>query len=290
MIDSSTLPTSREPDISDRTLYKQAYREAFRSWVSEIQTALKLFIEEWICSGFDEKGKEWPGRRDFAPKPCRADWARNYLAGLNGEAGDGKPSLNPAPKALLAMQNVIGGTLLVSVPKGEEMRYILYAKDGICVIVAPQGGLDFDFIGRNNTDDPEEVAAGLFLTFFRSEWLFSLMQCRKCKGFAVPSRKPRESYVRGWHCEKCRNSAAAQAATDERRKQFKEEWFPLAVEAYREFHSQTRRTSNNISVFIMEKVNISLKNSRIKRKRITRNLKAIQAKAALKEGCPDAQG
>lgn len=112
-----------------------------------------------------------------------------------------------------------------------------------------------------------------------------IMRCNRCRAIFSPDRKPRNRYERGWHCLKCRYTAAAQSATDARRDENRKKWMALAVTAYRDYISKPRRSTHNVSVFVADRVNEKLKPVNwITRNTITRNLKEIEVRAAGKEG------
>ena len=122
------------------------------------------------------------------------------------------------------------------------------------------------------------MAAGMFLFFYHSEWLYRLMKCRQCGVFAVPDRKPRKSYVRGWHCRPCGRTVSATISVAERRKDQRKKWFNLAVDAVRRWE-QRPRNQDRIE-WIKEEVNKGLRLvDQIKRNTITHNLKDIEARA-----------
>jgi hypothetical protein len=256
----------------------------FYSWTAidpmEIQPLLRLYIDEWIDSGILPDGSEMPYERGFAPRARRQTedfW--DYAKTVPKEAPCAVRALADLHRASV---NFFDGEYVLSA--GAEARPTsagLGRKGGITYFegptVFPPSGSGF--------------AAQLFLEFFRSEWLYRIMRCSRCKALAVPDRKPRKRYERGWHCDKCRNSAAAQAATDARRARIREKWFSLAADAYREYVSKPRRSSHDVSAFLTEHVNKGLPySSRIKRNWITRNLKEIIARAESKEERQNAKG
>jgi hypothetical protein len=142
-----------------------------------------------------------------------------------------------------------------------------------------RGGITFDPIGFPSPT-LENFAGEIFVELYCSEWLFRIMRCNRCKAIFLPDREPRKRYERGWHCSKCRNSAAAQAATDAKRAEFRRRWFALAVNAYTEYHGSARRTTNGLTQFVTSRVNEGLPlGGKVKRNRITRNLAEIQIEA-----------
>jgi hypothetical protein len=239
---------------------------------AEIQELLRRLIEEWIDSGFQANGSEEPSKRNFSPKPCRETWA-----------DDGEANLFPPPKAVTEMARLLGGTLLTRVSRDEPMVFQagVNLQAGVdrrfSVTIGAKGGLDFSPTMTRH-DDPGLIAAGLFLEFYRSEWLFLLMRCRNCGLFSVPDRKPRERYVRGWHCPKCSKAIPAVLSVQKSRAALRERWFTLAVQALQKWNAKPRRAGNTgRAVWIAEEVNKGLRRvDRISKNTITRNLSEIE--------------
>jgi hypothetical protein len=143
----------------------------------------------------------------------------------------------------------------------------------------PRGGIRADPVVFRGHLKPRELAAMGFLYFWNSGQLFTIMRCAHCGIFAIP-RNVRKSYVRGWHCEQCRNSASAKAATAAYRTNSRARWFSRAATAFREYESSPRLTTTNRVLFIRDRVNEGLPAyQRITRNMITRNLTKIQAAA-----------
>lgn len=252
-----------------------------------IQRQLRAYINEWIDSGFAPDGSEFPVRREF--KPRLRD--RDDGTAISRPKWPLPPPEDyaPPPAAVSAIAKLHHGK---AVPYIGRYRIEIEnnAKPPVEMSISPGGGVDY-ILREKGRQSTESRAALIFYWFYRSNWLFRLMRCNRCKALSLPQTKPRKRYERGWHCDKCRNSAAAQAATAARRTRLREQWLGLAVDAYREYRSSPRRSTNDVSVFIAERVNKRLPyNSRIKRNTITRNLKEIQAHAAKKETNRNAKG
>jgi hypothetical protein len=293
--------------------------------IVEVQKLVRRFIEEWISSGFNEKGEEWPYRRSFAPR--LAAWEDDGKPAGEAWEEDSRPILEPAPAALKAMEKYLGGSLRVVVPRCGEASYLLSASRNVLVSVKERGGVVFELSdtlpewSRSATDSEieqvvqdalkqaaadgieqvsedeirreirrsieedlrnlfEHVAAGLFLCFYRSEWLFKLMQCRHCRSFDVLNKhKPRKSYVRGWHCPKCSRTVSATLAVEKSRVARRKVWFDLAVKALQEWDTKPRKADH--VAWITERVNEGLPKylDHIKRNTITRNLTEIEEHA-----------
>ncbi len=240
----------------------------------ETQKVLVSYLEEWIDSGRQSDGAERPYDRNFAPKSSRKIW--------NFE--DGKPNLLPPPHAVVAMSNFFNG-----VPMVRDRHYLIHrsaeahSTGSVSILIGGQGGIHFEPTRETGKTTPESFAAGLFLQFYRSEIIFRLMQCKNCRSFAVHDR-PRQSYVRGWHCPKCIKKVPALISSDKARKSKRERWFNLAVEAcFKLDAAREGPESEKLILSITEKVNsrLSLQN-RIKRHTIARNLKDIRDAANLK--------
>lgn len=269
----------------------------------QIQPMVRRFVEEWIETGFRPDGSEMPYQRAFIPKgrpqgEALADYMRN--------------ARSEAPKAIHAIAELHGAEIRpntgyysldtidmeketraeradrmqnASLEAQSKFQMLLDLRSpktvlpDFRVVIGPQGGFTFrpdPFVEPTS----QNLAAVIFSEFYCSELRFRLMRCNRCKAMVLPDRKPRTRYERGWHCDKCRNSAAAQSATDASRARFREQWFALAVDAYREYVSKPRRSTHDESAFLAERVNRNLPySSRIKRHTITRNLTKIQAAA-----------
>lgn len=241
-----------------------------------IQRQLRAYIDEWIDTGFVSDGSEFPDRREFKPRlRDRGDGTAISRPKWNEPPED----YAPPPAAVCAIAKLHHGKAVPSIG-----RYRIdvedNAKSPVEMSISPGGGVNY-FLREKGRRNTELRAALIFYWFYRSNWVFWLRRCNRCKALSMPTTKPRKRYERGWHCDKCRNSAAAQAATDARRARLREQWLGLAVDAYREYRSSPRRSTNDVSAFIAERVNKRLPyNSRIKRNTITRNFKEIQIRAA----------
>jgi transposase-like protein len=220
----------------------------------EIHLRVRAYIDEWIDTGFFSDGSEAPDSRGFR-------------AGISSRSIGSK-----APSARAVLRDL-----------EERIRPKLH--------FGTRGGITYHPIGFPSPT-PDNFAGEIFLEFYCSEWLFRIVRCNRCRVISVPDRKPRKRYERGWHCSKCRNSAAAQAATDAKRAEFREKWFALAVAAYREYMSRPRRPTLHVSAFLMERVNegLSPTGKIIKLNTITRNLKEIQAQSTVKGTRNNAKG
>lgn len=244
-----------------------------------IQRKLRAYIDEWIDTGFQSDGSERPTRRNFKPR---------FRGEVEGSSTS-RPKWDSPPEAFLPPPNAVAA--LAKLHRGKAipigLHYdIEFEKENSLPVqmrIDPRGGIDY-FLRREWSGSSAELrAAQIFYWFYRSSFVFLLMRCNRCKALTVPRTKPRKRYERGWHCDNCRNSAAALAATASKRGQLRERWFALAIDACVEYGSQSRRSTHDVCAFITERVNRSLPYSnRIKRNTITRNLKEIQAQAESK--------
>ncbi len=264
-----------------------------------VQREFRQYLEEWIQTGFQPDGSEWPEQRNFAPPQ-------------SAEPFSGKPF----PRALESLAKFWNGSLLVAINKSAGSSYLIVPSQRanadndpparLSVEIGPQGGFGYqpsmskrraylaseheqenppELKGLRIADrskyvsepvNPEPVAAGLFENFYRSEWLFRLMQCQHCRSFAVPN-KPRKSYVRGWHCRKCSSKVTAAKATERSRKQQRDNWLNLAVDACARWDAMSRKPRFDRIQWITEEINKKLRwANRIKRQTITRNLSEIE--------------
>jgi hypothetical protein len=237
----------------------------------KIPHILRSYIDEWIDTGFRPDGSEMPYSRNFIPRQRKdgesiPDYHKN--AHIN------------APNAIQALARLHQAELIVAMDPGKAV-YIYQIQDARLVArLHPEGGIEYIPEPTLANPDAGKCAAQIFLEFFSTEWRYRLMRCRQCRSLCAPKNKPRNGYPRGWYCNNCRNSAAAQAATEKTRDLLWERWFMRAVNAYREFEDQPGRTGRDRIQFITDRVNAGLPAlHRIKRNTITLNLEKIQATA-----------
>jgi hypothetical protein len=243
--------------------------------VGAVRRELAHFLGEWIESGIQSDGSERPYERSFAPKSCRKEWSFD----------DGKPNLSPPPRAVKAMANFCNGSLLV-----RDNSYLVVGHEkantsgSVSVVIGSRGGIEYEPTFSSLSDDPETVAAGMFLTFYRSEWLFRLMRCRHCCKFSAPRRRPRRNYVRGWLCSKCARTVPATVAMKNSRQSRHQQWFNLAVDACIALNTTpSQGGAIDRTAQITERVNAELHLfDRIKRNTVTRNLGEIERAATEK--------
>jgi hypothetical protein len=262
-----------------------------------VQQEFRQYLEEWIQTGFQPDGSEWPEQRNFAPPQSAESFSGNLF-----------------PRALESLARFWNGELRVKTDKSAGWSYLIVPSQkanadsestaGLSVEIGSQGGFGYqpsisrrraypaieteqttqprlNIADRSNyvpeAINPEPIAACLFESFYRSEWLFRLMQCHHCRSFAVPN-KLRKSYVRGWHCRNCSSKVTAIKATGESRKQQRDNWLKLAVDACALWNAMGRKPRGIdrvqwITVQVNEKLALV---NRIKRQRITRNLSEIE--------------
>lgn len=210
----------------------------------------------WIGSGFEPDGSEHPRQRHLTQSSAPLKAMLRY-------------SISITPWMLIGDR---GGVELY--PRMSQYRN----QPG-----APAKGIGSRHAIEWTEEELEVAAAGLFLCFFyNSKWVFLVMKCRRCGLYEV--NNPRKSYVRGWHCAKCRKTAPAAMATDKIRADRRDKWFGLAVKAW----AQSEKVNGDRIAWVTRKVNDGLRKMKrmpdpIKRNTITRNLKAIEA-ASLAQG------
>lgn len=236
-------------------------RQFKQSEAAAALTMLQGAVNFWIDTGFHPKGGEAPASRHFP----------------TGEL----------PEALLHIARLLNCDDPVSTEAGvwtfqasqHTKKNPLYGL--LALRMEPHAGFRFAPVLFRNAWPGNMLAAWAFYFFWQQDtWRFRLMRCAECGIFSIPGRKPRKSYVRGWHCERCRDSASAKAATRRTRKKFRERVLASAVGAYLEYESEPRRTGNDLVQFLTDRVNAGLKpTNRIKRNTITHNLAAIRQKA-----------
>jgi hypothetical protein len=222
----------------------------------EAQLAFRDLVHAWIASGFQPNGSEQPERRDIRAEGCLA-----ILEAVHG--------------LFRCQLDLPEGPIIFPLAKER------YPNTGsLSIRLDPRGGIEAVPILFRGHLKPEELSAYGFYLFWREPWLFTVMRCAHCKVFALPRRTPRRTYIRGWHCERCRNTVSAIVATADARRAIRDRWLRLAVEAWLEYEQQRRRSTNDRVVFVMERVNKRLPYAdRIKRNSITRNRAKIQAEA-----------
>jgi hypothetical protein len=250
------------------------YRKGFGAVISggkreaaAAQEELIVLLEEWIRTGFQPDGSETPEERNFTPK-------QNYDAP--------RFELYPAPNALNAVADYLGGKLLAITEKTGKVSYAIYCAGGFAVDVDPKGGMEYR-PSTGHLNEPRSIAASVFAEFYRSDCRFRLMKCKRCGKFDVLD-KPRKSYVRGWHCSKaCSDADFATKNNKANRDAHQNRWFPLAVEAYADLDAMAEKPDEKPVVWIAKKINEQLRKIRdaatISRNTITHNFQKIEEAA-----------
>lgn len=84
----------------------------------------------------------------------------------------------------------------------------------------------------SNADEAALACArSYFVALLMSPWKHRLCICRRCKGFLMLPRAPKENpYERGVHCDSCASAASSVASTRESRKERRELLTALAAE------------------------------------------------------------
>lgn len=285
------IPAMMRAALSMRASVREWNPELFivfgKKELQSIQRKLRAHIDEWIDTGFQSDGSEYPAKRNFKPRFRNGN---DPVIASRPKWNSPPEAYDPPPDAIAALAKLHRGKAL---PFGLHYEIEFEKKDSLPVQmrIDSRGGVDY-FLRQEWLGSVAELrAAQIFYWFYRSSLVFDLMRCNRCKSLSVPRTKPRKKYERGWHCDKCRNGAAAQAATAMKREQFREQWFALAVNAYREYQLKPRRATHDLSVFVAQQVNRGLPfSARIKRNTITRNLKEIQAQAESKGENRNAKG
>ncbi len=217
---------------------------------------LREYVGAWIDSGFQDDGSEEPECRTYKTWGCQAifETLASVLSCSHAIPAEGVFALNASRQA--------------------PTPYTGY----LSAWFNPGGGVELVPEILPGTLSEEQLAAWGFYLFWKAALLFTLMRCARCGVFAIPGRKPRRRYLRGWHCERCRNTAHALAATKDAREKRKCTWLKLAVDAYLDFYQHPRRSKRDRTLFIVEKVNASMPiYQRIKRHTITHNMSEIEA-------------
>jgi hypothetical protein len=264
------------------------------------QQFLREFTIEWIDSGFQEDGSEWPLQRNFAPKPGKV------VAGevAVDDCGLRLLNLKPAPHAVQAMASYAGGNLNIEIPRSASERHAYEIVPSTTIrsegrpptmVILPNGGFhyrpslglpNFGCYAAGEGDDQEDLrkyleilAASFFMEFFQSAWRFRLMRCRKCGTFAVPKRKPLKRYEYGWHCKSCRSAATATARVKKQATKHRQRWLSLAAEAWLRWESKKRKEER--AIWIADEVNRQFKRGEpwVMRNSITRNASLIAGMA-----------
>jgi hypothetical protein len=261
--------------------------------VEAVQGELRSYIEEWIETGIQNDNSEKRDQRRFVPAQS---------------VGTVEPAV--FPKALRALANVWGGDLLVRAPRTGPWTYQIVSNAqkqafvAMNIAIGPTGGLEYHPIIRKRTDptesgsamidpesasqlnigdrdaqdqfDPIPIAAKIFEAYYRSEWLFGLMQCRRCRTFEAPkppeSRTPRKVFERGWHCRRCSHAAPTEA----RRLKKKSELINLTAKAYEKWNQMHPNRRRDRVLWILAEVNKGLPyGEHVARRTISQILKEI---------------
>ena len=199
-----------------------------RENIPEVQRYLRAFIGEWIDTGFQEDGSERPHERNFTP---------NWI----GEAYH-------FPHALHAVARIFSGDLRVRGNIHRQSELVIMSKPGaagnINLVLKSVGGTGFQPALPSYNSEPELIAAGFFLSFYDSPYLFSLMRCARCKAFSL-LKTPIVSYKCGWHCAECKRPAGTSDSTKKSRAAKRALWFDRAVAACREWESSKRKKGSS---------------------------------------------
>jgi hypothetical protein len=110
----------------------------------------------------------------------------------------------------------------------------------------------------------------------KAPWRYRLGRCKRCLIYFVLKANPSKTpYLRGMHCEKCRNRASADASGKSKRAKRENELLELAVQAYAAWHLSFRKDRNQ---WVAEKVSeLRGKKREIQRNWVTRHEKDIVA-------------
>jgi hypothetical protein len=265
-----------EPDFPSRVNLRKGFGRslAVYDYAQDVQRVMQAFLDEWIDSGFMADGSEEPARRNFTPMISR-----------------------PIPQAVAAMAVFLDGLVVMESSKTGESVYRIIPDtlgDGsanrswcqrLGVKLVPNGGLEF-FPVSDEKSVPLLTAAGMFLEFYRSEWLFSLMRCNCCRRFFAPE-SVRLRYVRGWHCADCGTKVSATVATKNARDKKHVRVLDLAAKAYLQLQLEPGSPWPQDKVpWITAQVNARLGRAEkmawgeIKRNTIQRSREEIEARAA----------
>lgn len=226
-----------------------------RQEIRKLQEELRSFIGEWIDSGLQPDGSERPQARHFEPR---------YRPENDAAAAEAR--FLPPPRVATAIAEYMGGDLIVMAHHDRGLWYAIRA-NGLTKPIVPGEPLEYPALSSlRRADDAAHsrrvTATVLFLQFFRSDSIFRLMKCRKCQAFYCPERLLRESYIRGWHCEGCRNSAAAPQHVKTTRANARDRWLAFAAEALNQWSPSK---DPDKARWIANKVNSRLMKSGVRR-------------------------
>ncbi|MGA8529990.1 MAG: hypothetical protein WB622_09770, partial [Acidobacteriaceae bacterium] len=240
---------------------------------------LRELVGGWIDSGF-RSGRENPSARHYTTPEGESIFVTvasmlNCHLGIRGSerpstsapggppnriapgkrplpGPDDDPRYKPPAPAETASTDVF---VLTANPtwKGEDGSPV---RGALAIQLNPSGGIEFTpaFFGDRLT--PSELAAWVFLHFWTSGWIFSLMRCNKCRDFFFPVKRWRagHSYDSGWHCPAHRKSAGAAKRVGRVRKSERNRRRELMVSFYKEFHSHPRRSTNDLVSFVVQRM------------------------------------
>jgi hypothetical protein len=232
----------------------EAMRQFLKADVA--QSKLRGFVSAWIDSGIKPDGSEEPEHRSYLTWNCQ------HIFEVLGPVLN---CLHTIPqKGVFALQ--------------AEQRAPKRLLGSLSARFNPRGGVELVPVLFSGVLSEEQIAAWGFYLFWQSPLPFKLMRCARCGVFEIPTRtrKPREGYMRGWHCRRCRNTASALANTADTRKAMRDKGLDLASDAYLDFERRPRRSTSDRTLFILERVNKGLPlGMKLKRHWVTHNFSHI---------------
>ncbi len=194
-------------------------REDYERAQLQFRDALRGYVDRWLDSALHPDGSETP----YSRRLLLGDFVRLQKGFLDGHA--------------TAVLDLFGK--------------ITFGLEGY----GPGTKRNVELIDQASLD-----ATVYFLRFLQSEDRFGLAKCRRCGKYLIKGkheRRFRKNYLRGIHCESCRNKVTAVLSRGRSLKQFEDEWLPLAVRAYHKGRSKYG-DDNGLKRFILQEVNSRL--------------------------------
>jgi hypothetical protein len=207
-------------------------------------------------------------------------WADEWIdSGIRADGVEQPPSRHLSQERCIETKEIKGKWIAVAEPKSRILRAVndYQEKYQIRLQLNPRGGREYVFTSSSDSDVmPESQAIVLFIRLYCSPWLKGLMRCAQCRTYDLVS-SPRSSYIRGWHCKKCRNSAPARRRTRETRNDLKKLRLRYCVEEWLKDQAGSSRRKGSIAT----RVNTRLRPDQwIKQNYVTRHLPEIVAQAS----------
>lgn len=231
--------------------------------IRAVQQRVRQFIDEWVDSGFHSDGSEWVYERNFDPRS----------SSVESEIEDVEPRDSPFPAAMKALARYFQGALYLREDREGDSTYLVAGvantrESGVAISIGFRGGIDFQ-PSESIRADVDVRAAGIFLGFYCSEWIYRLMRCATCGLLAAPARKPKKApFASGWRCKSCARKAPALISTAKTRKAERDRWMAAVSDAIITYETKSRKPIGDRIIWILGQVQDRVRG--MKRNRISR--------------------